>query len=80
MDDRSFHVKDKRMGQLLLIRHNYGELYYIRVAPHVTLKLVFYGEQTTSDVFHAHLGHTLLLYFMFWQVSAIYSHHWCTFI
>lgn len=68
------------MGQILLIGHNRAELYYIRAATHVTLKLMFYGEQTTSDVFHARLGHTLLLYFMFWQISTIYSHHCCTFI
>ncbi|KAM2315364.1 hypothetical protein ACFX1S_028273 [Malus domestica] len=57
MDDRSFRVKDKKTGQLLLIGHNYGELYYIRATPHVTPKLVFYGERTTSDVWHARLGH-----------------------
>lgn len=57
MDDRFFRVKDKKTGQLLLIGHNYGELYYIRDALHVTPKLVFYGERTTSDVWHARLGH-----------------------
>lgn len=56
-DDICFRVKDKTTGQILLIGHNYGDLYYIRAASHVTPKLVFYGERTTRDVWHARLGH-----------------------
>lgn len=58
MDDECLRVNDKRTGHVLLIGHNHGDLYYIQAASHVTLKTVFYGEQTTLDVWHAHLVHS----------------------
>ncbi|KAI5350724.1 hypothetical protein L3X38_003615 [Prunus dulcis] len=57
MDYNGFRVKDNKKGKILLIGSSHGDLYYICADPQVRSKLVFYGERTTQDVWHARLGH-----------------------
>lgn len=45
------------MGQTLLSGSSKGELYHLWPSPSSSDHQLFFGEQTTHDTWHAHLGH-----------------------
>lgn len=55
MNANGFRVKDNKKGKVLLTGTSSGGLYHINAVPNVNNKIVFYGERTTQDVWHAHL-------------------------
>lgn len=63
MNANGFRVKDNKTGKVILTSNSSGGLYHLNAAPNVTNKIVFYGEKTTQDVWHARLGHPSHLIF-----------------
>ncbi|CAB4283933.1 unnamed protein product [Prunus armeniaca] len=66
-----FRVKDNKTGKVLLTGNSSSELYHINAVPNVTNKIVFYGERTTQDVWHALFGHPSHLVFQ----TLLNKHH-----